>query len=36
VPVDLERLRTAPQISPQIKINGCTYDVTTGLVTPVG
>lgn len=36
VPRDLQRLRDAPQISSQIKINGYAYDVTSGLVTPIG
>ena len=33
VPVDVEKVRTAPQVSGRIKISGFSYDVKTGLVT---
>jgi carbonic anhydrase len=32
---DVERLRTAPQISPRVTVSGHVYDVVTGLVTTV-
>src|ERR1700752_4780260 len=35
VPVDVEEIISAPQISPGIKVSGYSYDVKTGLVTTV-
>lgn len=35
VPVDVDKLVHAPQLSPRIRISGYAYDVRTGLVTPV-
>lgn len=35
VPVDVERIINAPQISPKIKVSGFSYDVKTSLVTTV-
>jgi carbonic anhydrase len=32
---DVERLRSAPAISPRVAVSGHTYDVVTGLVDPV-
>jgi carbonic anhydrase len=32
---DVERLRTAPQISPRVTVSGHVYDVVTGLATTV-
>jgi carbonic anhydrase len=32
---DVERLRTAPQISPRVTVSGHVYEVVTGLVTTV-
>lgn len=35
VRIDVERLLSAPELSPKIKISGHVYDVDTGLVTTV-
>jgi carbonic anhydrase len=35
VPVDVEKIVNAPQVSPRIKVSGYTYEVKTGLVTTV-
>ena len=35
VAIDVQRLATAPQVSPRITISGHVYDVETGLVTTV-
>lgn len=35
VRTDVELLRSAPQISPKIKVSGHVYDVKTGLVTTI-
>src|SRR3954466_16043361 len=35
VPVDVEDIVNAPQVSPKIKVSGYSYDVKTGLVTTV-
>jgi len=35
VPVDVEKIVSAPQVSTAIKVSGYSYDVKTGLVTTV-
>jgi carbonic anhydrase len=35
VPLDVEKVIAAPQVSPEIKVSGYSYDVKTGLVTTV-
>ena len=35
VAIDVHRLATAPQVSPQITISGHVYDVETGLITTI-
>jgi carbonic anhydrase len=35
VPADVEKIISAPQVSPKIKVSGFAYDVKTGLVTTV-
>jgi len=35
VPLDVEKVLAAPQVSPEIKVSGYSYDVKTGLVTTV-
>jgi hypothetical protein len=35
VPLDVEKVIAAPQVSPKIKVSGHSYDVKTGLVTTV-
>jgi carbonic anhydrase len=35
VPVDVEKIVSAPQVSSRIKVSGYSYDVKTGLVTPL-
>jgi carbonic anhydrase len=35
VAIDVQRLASAPQVSPRITISGHVYDVETGVVTTV-
>lgn len=35
VPVDVEKIISAPQVSSEIKVSGYSYDVKTGLVTTI-
>jgi len=35
VPVDVEKIRQAPPVSPRIRVSGFSYDVKTGLVTTI-